>query len=507
MKRKTQKLSILLLLLVGSLCQAQEKPEIKKALFNAQLQLLKSSPNYDPETAIASFNTLASQGVGEAMNALGLIYSNGINKPVNQDVAAQWFDKSADAGYLKAWYNAGIMYRDTEPAKAIPYFEKAANAGISIAYAAWGRLVLKGSGVPQDFFLAMSIFKKGAEKGNIYCNYMQGYLLYKGFGCAQNYALAVQQFEIAAQKNYSWAMYMLGLSYRNGYGVAIDTVKAKLWLTKAAALGVKEAQAELDDSLAENANPNQEKTVSKPIQQLISIADTYVPDTFKKVKQTPITGSIDGKYSGILVTYDWSGQNNISSTPLEITLHQNGKDLTGEWKETAGDSTTFSAKIQENNIIFKDSKIDRTEHFYKNKATSFEFREAQLQVLQTNASLFLVGNLQLYNIKELENDKPMYLILEKKQTIVAEEADAISSVLIHPNPIVADFNLSFDLAQAADVTMSIYYLSGEELYTAQWKNLEKGTVTKNLALSAPAGYYLLRLSYGNEVKTTLLIKK
>lgn len=504
MKKTTRKVAVLLLL-GGMLCQAQETPDVKKALITAQLQLQKSSRSYNPETAIATYNQLAAQGNAQAMNALGLIYSKGMSVPVDDVLGIQWFEKAGEAGYAKAWYNLGLLFRESNPAKAIPYFQKAAIGGIPVAYAAWGRLVMKGNGIPQDYPLAISIFKQGAEKGNAYCNYILGYLLYKGFGCTQDYNQAIEQFEIAAQKNNAWAMYMLGLCYRNGYGVPIDKEKAKLWLTKSAAMGVKPSQIELADPQAEN--PNQVITISKPIAEVITITETNAPETFQRVKQTPITTPISGNYTGHIVRYDWSGQNNISSTPLEIELNQDGKELTGKWKETNGDTTPFTAQIEENGIIFKNSNIDRTEHFYKGSLNTYEFREAQLQLLQTDESLFLIGNLQLFNIKERENEKPMYLILEKKQVKTTEVPEIISSVVIHPNPVVNDFNLSFNLAQAADVTMNIYYMTGRELYSEQWKNLQQGTQTKTLALNAPSGYYLLRLTYGNEVKTTLLIKK
>jgi hypothetical protein len=168
---------------------------------------------------------------------------------------------------------------------------------------------------------------------------------------------------------------------------------------------------------------------------------------------------------------------------------------------------TFNVQIQDDAIVFHNSTIDRTEHFYKGSLNSYAFKDAKLQLLQSEESLFLVGNLRLYNIKEREDEKPMYLILEKKQVQTSVIPEVISSVVIHPNPVETDFNLSFDLAQAADVTMRIYYLTGRELYSEQWKNLEQGTQTRTLALNAPAGYYLLRLTYGTEVKTTLLIKK
>lgn len=512
MKKITKKRVCLLLLLGSMLAHSQELLDIKKTLTTARLHLVKGSQFYNPEKAIASYTKLALLGNSEAMNALGLICTKGIGIPVNEQEGIKWFEKAAKTGYPKAWYNLAILYHEgvstpTNPLKAIQYFEKAATAGYNSAYTEWGRMVMKGNGVPQDYPLAMNIFKQGAERGSTHCSYLQGYLYYKGFGCTQDYSLAIKHFEVAVQKNNPWGMYMLGLCYRNGYGVAIDLEKAKFYLSKSAAMGVKPSQMELDDPEAENYNPTQVKTISAPISEVITITETEAPETFKKVKQAPIATEISGNYIGYVLRYDFSGQNIISKTPLQIDLSQNGKKLTGEWKETDGDTVIFNAQIQEDAIVFKDSKVDRTEHFYKGSLNSYEFKDAKLQLLQTDESLFMVGNLQLYNIKERENEKPMYLILEKKQAKTSEIQDIISSVVIYPNPVVSDFNLSFDLAKPADVEVSIYYSTGRQLTRQQWKNLEQGTQTKSLTLNVPAGYYILRLTYGTEVKTTIIIKK
>ncbi|MFB9108962.1 T9SS type A sorting domain-containing protein [Flavobacterium gyeonganense] len=512
MMKITQKGVYLLLLLSSMLGQSQESPDTNKSLIMARLQLVKGSRNYNPEKAIASYTELAAQGNSVAMNALGLIYTKGTGISVNEEEGIKWLEKAAKAGYAKAWYNLGIIYQEgisvpANPIKAIQYFEKAAISGYTFAYTAWGRMLMRGNGVPQDYPLAMSIFKQGAEKGNSHCSYLQGYLYYKGFGCTQDYGIAIQHFEVAIQKNNPWAMYMLGLCYRNGYGVNIDLEKAKSHLSKSAAMGVKPSQMELDDPEAENHSPNQVKTISAPIGEVITIKETEAPETFKKVKQALIATDISGNYTGYILRYDFSGQNILSKTSLQIDLNQDGKALNGEWKEIDGDTVTFKAQIQEDAIVFKDSKIDRTEHFYKGSLNRYEFKDARLQLLQTDESLFIVGNLQLYNIKERENEKPMYLILEKKQTRTSEVQEVISSVAIYPNPVATDFSLSFDLAKTADVGVSIYYITGRELYSQQWNNLEQGTQTRTLSLNAPAGYYVLRLTYGTEVKTTILIKK
>jgi TPR repeat protein len=509
MNKKTQKAALMLLLLGGMLCQAQENLEVEKTLMTARTQLQKVNKNYNPQAAIASYQQLAAQGNGEAMNALGLIYSKGIGVPVNDALATSWLQKSGEAGYAKGWYNLGILNQMDAPKIAIEYYKKAAQAQLGKGYGAWGRMLMNGEGGDQDYTLARSVFKEGADKDNGYCHYALGYLLYKGFGGTQDYQQAVAEFEIASQKNNPWGMYMLGLCYRNGYGVAIDLVKAKYWLKKSARMGVVPSMQELADPEAENTNPNQNKTISKPIEEVITITQTQVPEVFLKVKQAPIKQNISGNYTGYLLRYDFSGQNLISKTPLEIELQQDGTTLTGLWKETQGDTAPFTAQMQDNTILFKDSKIDRTEHFYKGKLVSYQFKEAQLQLLQSTESLYLVGNLQLYNLKVHEPEKPMYLVLERKQEATSQIVpEVISSVVIHPNPVVADFNLSFTLAKpVADVTMSLYYITGRELYSEHWQNLAEGQQTKTLALNAPAGYYLLRLTYGTEVKTTLLIKQ
>jgi hypothetical protein len=102
----------------------------------------------------------------------------------------------------------------------------------------------------------------------------------------------------------------------------------------------------------------------------------------------------------------------------------------------------------------------------------------------------------------------MYLILEKKQTKVTatEGAEILSKVVVYPNPFSTSFELSFNLLQTTDVTASIYNLSGNRLYIAKWDKLEQGTQHTQISLNAPSGYYLLRLTYGQETKTLILIK-
>ncbi|WP_281309611.1 T9SS type A sorting domain-containing protein [Flavobacterium flavigenum] len=513
MSKTIQRAAIILLLLGNSLCHAQQIPAEKKILLTANLQLQKGSPYYNPEEALKSYNLLAEKGNPEAMNALGLIYIKGITLVANEEKGILWLEKAAEAGYAQAWFNLGLLYKEGvsvkgDITKAIDCFKKAATSGYDYAWQKLGTILMKGENVPQDYLQALNIFKEGAEKGNSGCNYSLGYMYYKGLGCTQDYDKAIKQFELGSQKNNPAAMYMLGLCYRNGYGTSIDSDKATYWLNKSAARGFKPADIELANPEAENINPSKSKTISIPISEVITITESEVPESFKKVKQTPIETNISGNYTGQLLRYDWSGQNIISKTSLQIDLKQTGNKISGEWKEEDGDNTSFTALIQENAITFQDSKIDRIDHFHKNIPTTYEFKEAKLQLLETPESLFLVGNLNLYNVKEKENEKPIFLILERKQAKnTTEELEIVSKVVVYPNPFTNSFELGFNLAKNADVTASIHSLTGRLLYTTQWNNLEKGPQIKQIVLNAPSGNYILRINYGNEVKTSILIKK
>jgi len=513
MRKITQKAVFLLLMLGGIFCQSQESSDAQTALLKAQEQLKEGSTIYNPQEALATYQELAEKGNVIAMNGLGVIYSKGLGVPMNEKEGIKWFEKAANNGYANAWYNLALFYKDgvgktKDPFKAVTNFEKAAKAGYTPAWQKWAEMYKDGEGVTQNYQLAMDIFKQGADNGSTRCLYGQGYLYYKGLGCTQDYDKAIELFQLGSQKGDRVAMYMLGLCFRNGYGTIIDSKKAKYWLEKSASNGEKMAQQELAEAKPENAKPNQSKTISKPIDEVITVTETETPKVFKKVKQSPLKNNLSGEYSGYLLCYDWSGQNIISKTALQIDLLQNGKKFSGEWNEE-GLTSFFTADVKENAIVFHDSKISRMEYYHKNGATTYELKEAKLQQLQTDESTFLVGNIQLFDNIRRENEKPMYLILEKKEehTNVSTENEIVSSVVIYPNPIISDFNLSFNLAKAADITMGIYNLNGVRLYNQEWKNLPSGLNNKTLQLNAPEGYYLMRLKYDNVVKTVILIKK
>ena len=509
-----------MLLLFGSIyCFSQTASNPPDVLKIARYQLLQGSNTYNPEAGLLTFQHQANSGNAEAMNGLGQIYIQGIGVPINNTLAIEWFEKAAQNGYAKAYYNLAVLYREgvslpKDLPKAVAYFEKAAKAGDIGAFSRWGELVKNGLGVARDYPLAMTIFKQGADLGSAQCIYAQGYLHYKGFGTPQDYNKALAFFQQAADKGSPIGIYMVGYCYRNGYGVVIDDQKAKYWFNKAAALGFKRADTELAQPLAENAQPNQIKTVSAPIGDEVENAPIEIPKKIKKVKHKITKDDISGLYTGNLMRYDWSGQNIISKTPIKITLDQEGKALAGIWAEQEGDSIHFKATLEEKRIVFEDSKIDRLNRYVEPVLKTYKFKQAKLQVLEYQDEVYIVGNLQLYDLKQHENEKPMYLILERKinpeengEPELATQA-IVSQLVVYPNPVTStSFKLSFELATPTDISISIYDFTGFLVSTQKLTTSGTGLQEQTIPFVAPTGNYILNLYYNDQVIKTILIKK
>jgi TPR repeat protein len=84
---------------------------------------------------------------------------------------------------------------------------------------------------------ARKIWQALAQRGNAEASFNLGILYEDGLGVNQNLAQALRHYETAAIGGSFKAQYRLGLLYFTGKKVPLDKVKAKHWLTKAAAEG------------------------------------------------------------------------------------------------------------------------------------------------------------------------------------------------------------------------------------------------------------------------------
>lgn len=360
---------------------------------------------------------LANGGNVQAMIILGRIYCSGVLVDEDFQEGIKWLDKAKLKGNAQELYKLGMVYKNgipplKNPKKALECLEKSAKGGNDKAWFSWASMYKNGDGVPQDYSKAMEIFREGSEHKDPKCFFGQGYLYYKGFGCTQDYQKAVESFEKGAELDDRQSTYMLGLCYKNGYGVEMDFKKANLLFVKS---GGSNSNKELAKPTPENSKPNQTKTVSKPILEIDAVTTSDVPNVFQKIKQKPFAKNSSGKYTGYMMIYDYSGQNLIDKTPVEMEIIEDGKIITGKCKLEGQELSYFTGEIQEKSIVFKNSLLGVSDYYSKQKFKIYELEEAKLQQLEYNGSEFIVGNLELYGSKELESFKPVYLVLEKSK--------------------------------------------------------------------------------------------
>ncbi|GBC44942.2 kinase-like domain-containing protein [Rhizophagus irregularis DAOM 181602=DAOM 197198] len=183
---------------------------------------------------------------------LGKCYYDGYGIECNQNLAFNWFQKSAECGnimgqlYLGNCYEFGIgIAKDT--IKSIHWYQKAAKNGNTSAKFNLAKcyqsgegvdenekqafelikdLAEKGEGVVKDEKKAFKLIKDLAQKDNVDAQFKLGYYYDKGIGTEIHKSKAFELYKIATEKGNTYAQYNLAILYQLGGGVAKDEKKA-----------------------------------------------------------------------------------------------------------------------------------------------------------------------------------------------------------------------------------------------------------------------------------------
>ncbi|GEM_PF-2957295 len=105
-----------------------------------------------------------------------------------------------------------------------------------------GYRYLLGQDTPKDYAKAISYFQKAADQGNRYAQNELGYLYAAGKGVRQSYTIAASWYEKAASQNLASAQYSLGVLYAHGLGMPANKEKAIALFRQSAAQGFAPAQ-------------------------------------------------------------------------------------------------------------------------------------------------------------------------------------------------------------------------------------------------------------------------
>ena len=159
-------------------------------------------------------------------------------------IAAEWYQKSAAQGYVRAEWKLGNLYSwghgiIKSDAKAIEWWIKAASHGDAELKYGLGRKYQYGNGVPKDEGKAIEWLEKAAAQG--------GYMLAitsladryaNGDGVPQDYAKEFQ-LRLKAARNNTYSRKHIGMMYAEGKGVPKDDVLAYAWYNLSREYGVR----------------------------------------------------------------------------------------------------------------------------------------------------------------------------------------------------------------------------------------------------------------------------
>ncbi|BCP51701.1 hemagglutinin [Kaistia sp. 32K] len=164
----------------------------------------------DLETAAAKGDAVAAFEMGRRLSEGG----NGV--PKDARLAADWYQRSAEAGLAIAQYRTGSLYE-------------------------------RGEGVQRDLAAAQGWYEKASAQGNARATHNLAVLMSEGATGDPDYARAAEYFTQAANLGVADSQYNLGVLYARGLGVGVDLMQSYKWFALAAQQGDRDAGKRRDE--------------------------------------------------------------------------------------------------------------------------------------------------------------------------------------------------------------------------------------------------------------------
>jgi TPR repeat protein len=188
------------------------------------------------------FRKSADQGNTHAASNYGVFLLNGFGVPKDTQKAFKYIKLAADAGHLEAQTNLGWAYQNGEGVEkdlkeAIRLYRLAASKGEPTAANNLGLDYLHGNGVIKDDEEAVRLFRISAATGHIGAKKNLGYMYVEGKGVAADPVLASKLYLEVAYTGDSECQRVMGVRYQQGIGVPVDLIEAYAWHNVCAASG------------------------------------------------------------------------------------------------------------------------------------------------------------------------------------------------------------------------------------------------------------------------------
>lgn len=190
----------------------------------------------DPTAAYLLAKKAADGGLPSGMTLAAEFLQAGVGVKADEVDAALLFQKAADAGDVIGAVNFGEMLNATDPAKAVPYFMRAAAAGDDRAMLAYGMAQVRGKGTAQNEAEGVKLVQAAAQKGNTTAQYLMAVFNTNGsHGVTQSDRMGRLYMEAAATNGDSDAQVEFGIMNLDGdMGVPKNHDAGMQWMMKAA---------------------------------------------------------------------------------------------------------------------------------------------------------------------------------------------------------------------------------------------------------------------------------
>ena len=171
---------------------------------------LESDPG-EKAAALVTLRRLWEEGYTIAAHQLGKAYRDGLGISIDRKAAAEWFQKSAEAGNTCSAYALGkLLLEQGQISQAIHWLRHAAEQNDPYAQYRLGKLLLTGAeGVPKDVDAAIQLLKNSATQGNSFAQYTLGKLYLLGQEMQADREEALRYFAQAAAQGNTYAQYFI----------------------------------------------------------------------------------------------------------------------------------------------------------------------------------------------------------------------------------------------------------------------------------------------------------
>lgn len=185
--------------------QAQSYRRAKKVLHDSE-----SDPG-EKAAARVTLRRLWEEDYTIAAHQLGKAYQDGLGTSIDRKAAAEWFQKSTEAGNPCSAYALGKLLLEQEQfPQAIRWLRQAAEQNDPYAQYRLGKLLLTGAeGVPKDIDAAIQLLKNSATQGNSFAQYTLGKFYLLGQEVQVDREEALRYFAQAAAQGNTYAQYFI----------------------------------------------------------------------------------------------------------------------------------------------------------------------------------------------------------------------------------------------------------------------------------------------------------